>query len=237
MHRDHKFRACLFHCLRKENLFHFGIRLCDTRDAEEQDIRLNTVQLPFDVIETGADQNLPVSVFNEKVIGPALFVFSQAGRLLQRFGNRLPEVIIQYGRLRVEGCQNAYFIFTNRIAASVSEYDDTILRKSASKRDIPCGFASVDLRAASSGDIGRVHYMIVMRVGNKDSPKPADLVEPDQLITQSFICFFFRPSGIFDEGWSGNMGIEKNLVFTVIKQECRRSKIGYFEHGVSSSFP
>ena len=66
VHRDHKFRACLFHCLRKENLFRFGIRLCDTRDAEEQDIRLNTVQLPFDVIETGADQDLPVSVFNEK---------------------------------------------------------------------------------------------------------------------------------------------------------------------------
>ena len=61
VHRDHKFRACLFHCLRKENLFRFGIRLCDTRDAEEQDIRLNTVQLPFDVIETGADQDFLIS--------------------------------------------------------------------------------------------------------------------------------------------------------------------------------
>ena len=137
----------------------------------------------------------------------------------------------------MEGCQNAYFIFTNRIAASVSEYDDTILRKSASKRDIPCGFASVDHRAASAGDIGRVHYMIVMGVGNKDSPKSADFVETNQLITQSCICSFFRPSGIFDEGWSGNMGIEKNLVFTVIKQECRCSEIGYLQHGVSSSFP
>ncbi len=83
----------------------------------------------------------------------------------------------------MQGFQNADFKAAYGKAASVLEDDDVLFRNIAAKGNILCGFASVDFCAAFVGNIGRIHDVVMMRMGNENSPEPVDPMQPDQPVT------------------------------------------------------
>ncbi len=68
MNRYHKTCLCLLHRFRKEALFRRFIRFRKTRHTKEQYIRLDIIQLSFNVIEAGADQDLLILMLDVKII-------------------------------------------------------------------------------------------------------------------------------------------------------------------------
>ena len=102
MYRNHQFCSRLFHRLREEGFFRIGICFCEACYAEKYHVGMDAVQLTFDLVETGTNQDFPFSVFYIEVVGSALFIISRSGRLYQGRGDRLPEIIIENSWFRVQ---------------------------------------------------------------------------------------------------------------------------------------
>jgi len=79
--------------LREKDVLCHIVRFSQTGNAEEKNVRPDAVQLPFDVIEAGTDQDLLLPVLDVKVVGAALLVIPQACGLDQRFLDRYAQII------------------------------------------------------------------------------------------------------------------------------------------------
>ena len=60
--------------------------------------------------------------------------------------------------------------------------------------------------------------MIVMGVGNENSPQPVYMVEFDKSVAHGNVCTYFGTFHILDHGRPCNMSVKKDLVFAIIKQ-------------------
>ena len=65
-------------------------------------------------------------------------------------------------------------------------------------------------------------------MGDEDCPESVDPVKFDQFITQGRVCNGLPVSGIFDQRRPCEMGVEKDLVSAVVKEQRRCSEKSYF---------
>ena len=221
-----------------EGLFIEGVDFCCRHfrhgpDAEEHDLGLNVVELPFDVVATRADEDGAAAVADDEVHRAAFLVRLGAGRLAQGLVDGLPEVIADGRRVRVFGRDDRNGKVPDRFRLAEPELVDTVLLHLPAETDVLRRRRPVDLRPGLVGDVRHVHRMVRMRMGDEDGADPAEVVVLHELVHGLFVRLHSRAEHVFPEGWPCDVRVEQDLVLSVVKQQHGRSEECHFHEYLS----
>ena len=79
------------------------------------------------------------------------------------------------------------------------EYNGLLFRNASSECDIFRRTAAINYRIAFSCDIWRIYNVVMVCMGDKNSPKTVDMMKIDKFVTQSGIGFLTCTSDVFNK--------------------------------------